>query len=320
MKYRAMLRANEEVRGQPLNPARKFAHHPYQRNVDHHRRQTPTEYRRPLAFTDHVSRNDYSRNDSRNDYSRNDSRNDYSRNMVREYSRNDSREVVPRQFKETKEHPSSAHLSTLTEILFFSEHARWGQFSCYYFSPFVFQGKAYSTAEHAFQAQKFLYEGASLFHAQYAEVIRVAQTPIQAKMLGNLESPRVDEQGEVIPPLQNWQQRVYRKIAAFRNRVHRDPNWVQRRETVLLEILRAKFTQNVHCKRALLVTEARPIIFATTQDMFWGEGDRGTGLNKLGVALQTIRSELSKQVDEQGAVEMDDDNETEESTAELADE
>ena len=73
-------------------------------------------------------------------------------------------------------------------IAFFRESDAHGFLSNFYTlsEPMVFCGKHYATSEHAYQAAKFTYRGASEASEAYAETIRLAKTPNMAKVLASL--------------------------------------------------------------------------------------------------------------------------------------
>ncbi len=114
-------------------------------------------------------------------------------------------------------------------------------------------GVYWPTVEHFFQAQKFS-------DAAHRERIRRAATPKVARELG-------------------------------RSRVHpiRD-DWDEVRESVMLHALRIKFAKGP-VRELLLSTGERPLVEASPVDYFWGAGQDGSGLNRLGILLQQVRAE-----------------------------
>lgn len=70
-------------------------------------------------------------------------------------------------------------------------------------------------------------------------------------------------------------------------------DWTKVRDDVMLEALRAKFMQHKDLKRKLSRTESRRIIFKDSKlDSYWGQGERNSGKNRLGVLLMRVRSEI----------------------------
>jgi ribA/ribD-fused uncharacterized protein len=133
------------------------------------------------------------------------------------------------------------------------------------FAPFGFEaeGVYWPTVEHYFQAQKFLDD-------TYRERIRKASTPRDARGLGQSREF----------PLR--------------------PNWDGVREEVMFRALRMKFRHPE--LRALLVnTGSRTLVEASPFDYFWGAGQDGSGLNRLGRLLEQLRAELRSADDQHDA-------------------
>lgn len=126
------------------------------------------------------------------------------------------------------------------------------------FSPpgVTLDGAYWPTVEHYFQAQKF-------FDAAYRERIRRAATPHEARTLGQSRS---------LP-------------------IRRD--WDAQRDAVMLQALRAKFSQP-DARRLLLSTQQRALIEASPYDHYWGAGQEGSGANRLGELLMQVRGELQQ--------------------------
>ena len=72
-------------------------------------------------------------------------------------------------------------------------------------------------------------------------------------------------------------------------------DWTAKHEGVMSKACHAKFTHNKELRDALLRTEDA-ILLHNSPDEFWGLGD-GTGRNKLGEMLMSIREELKRQRD-----------------------
>ena len=115
-----------------------------------------------------------------------------------------------------------------------------------------FDGQFYPTVEHAYQAAKTYDKAAQ-------NVIRQAEKPGQAKRLGR--------------------------------RVTLRPDWERVKESVMIGLLRQKFSEPVLQKR-LLATGQRELIEGNDwNDTYWGVC-RGRGENKLGKLLMEVRKEL----------------------------
>ncbi|MCY1008333.1 NADAR family protein [Nannocystis pusilla] len=125
------------------------------------------------------------------------------------------------------------------------------------FAPFPIKlgGKKWPTSEHYFQAQKFA--GTS-----HEEDIRRAKKP---------------------------------KLAAEMGRDRKRPlrrDWESVKERVMLDALRAKFTQHADLRELLLGTGDARLVEHTANDAYWGDGGDGSGKNRLGQLLMQLRAEL----------------------------
>lgn len=118
---------------------------------------------------------------------------------------------------------------------------------------FTFDGRAWPSAEHAYQAMKTM-------SREDQEVIRKAATPRDAKRLGM--------------------------------KVDLRPRWDAMRAGVMLCILKAKFEQSSDLRESLLATEPMELVEGNTWgDTFFGEC-HGKGENWLGLLLMQVREEL----------------------------
>lgn len=130
-----------------------------------------------------------------------------------------------------------------------------GFLSNFFRASFDLDGHSWSTVEHYYQAQKFAND-------DYAERIRVAVSPREAKTLGR--TPDL--------PLR--------------------ADWETHRMTVILSALTAKFTQNEDLCARLLATGDAILAEASPTDAFWGDGADGLGENRLGYLLTSLRNHL----------------------------
>jgi len=142
----------------------------------------------------------------------------------------------------------------LEKIKFYSVSEKYGEFSNFALFPIKLKGKIWKTTEHYFQAQKF-------DHKDYQEKIRKAATPMKAAQLGRSRKVRILK------------------------------NWDNKKDQVMYEALKAKFTQHQTLKKLLLETEDKILIEHTENDNYWGDGGNGTGKNKLGKLLMKLRAE-----------------------------
>lgn len=143
----------------------------------------------------------------------------------------------------------------MPEIIDKFDGTEYDYLSNFFHSPILFQGLAYDTLEHAYQALKTT----DYFES---EAIRRANGPGLAKKLGRKATLRED--WEVI------------KIG------------------LMTELVRIKFTTHEDLKKKLLDTGDATLIEGNYwNDTFWGVC-KGVGQNNLGIILMKIREELRK--------------------------
>jgi N-glycosidase YbiA len=140
-------------------------------------------------------------------------------------------------------------------VNFYSTSGEYGCFSNFSRHTVFLKGKKWRTSEHYFQAQKFAGEPDE-------EQIRLAKTPMTAANMGR-ERKR---------PLRR--------------------DWESVKERVMLDALRAKFTQHDELKAVLLGTGDGVLVEHTANDSYWGDGGDGSGKNRLGRLLMQVRDEL----------------------------
>lgn len=126
--------------------------------------------------------------------------------------------------------------------------------SNFWLSPVSFEGMAFSTVEHAYQAAKTL---------DMDDRKRIAQlgSPGMAKRIGRLVTMR--------------------------------PDWEQVKLDVMLQLLLQKFQHEPLRSMLLATTNAELIEGNTWGDVFWGVC-RGVGQNHLGKLLMKVRHECSR--------------------------
>lgn len=134
---------------------------------------------------------------------------------------------------------------------------RWAFLSNFYSARVHYKGRWYLTAEHAYQAAKTT---CTSDH----DLVAGALTPADAK-------------------------RAFRRL-----RLPQRQDWVQIKDGVMLEVLRAKFSTPGQAVLALLLLETGEqelIEHNPWHDTYWGVCD-GVGQNKLGKLLMQVREEL----------------------------
>lgn len=136
--------------------------------------------------------------------------------------------------------------------------AREKPYGCFSnFSPHGFEldGLWWPTSEHYFQAQKFA-------GTPFADKIRQAPTPREAAKLGRRRSL----------PLR--------------------PDWEAVKDQVMLAGVLRKFETHADIRAVLLATGEELLVENAPGDYYWGCGADGSGQNKLGQVLMTVRAIL----------------------------
>ncbi len=141
------------------------------------------------------------------------------------------------------------------EIKFYSTKDAYGCFSNFAAYPIKLDGKVWPTTEHYFQAQKF-------YDSDYQEKIRQEKSPTIAARLGRSRKVKIR------------------------------PDWESVKDGIMRDALVAKFTQHPELTKILLNTNDAILIEHTTNDSYWGDGGNGTGKNRLGQLLMSVREEL----------------------------
>ncbi len=141
-------------------------------------------------------------------------------------------------------------------IHFYSTTGEYGSFSNFSRHAVFLKGKRWPTSEHYFQAQKFAGEPDE-------EEVRNANKPSLAANMGR------------------DRKRPLRR------------DWEKVKERVMLDALRAKFTQHEELKAVLLGTGDAVLVEHTANDSYWGDGGDGSGKNRLGALLMQLRAELT---------------------------
>ena len=136
-------------------------------------------------------------------------------------------------------------------------HSRYHCYlSNFYADDLRWRDTTWPTAEHAYQAAKYLND------PEMHSYIRALPSPAMARREG----------------------RSYRSTF--------DPNWDDHRVDVMIEILTAKFLPMTHLHIKLLDTGDAILKHVAPWDGYWGTGKYGNGLNVLGSILMDIRSKL----------------------------
>lgn len=68
-------------------------------------------------------------------------------------------------------------------------------------------------------------------------------------------------------------------------------DWYQVRESIMLEVLKAKFQQHPELSELLLATGNAYLVEKSNRNPFWTDGGDGKGKNRLGELLMQVRGE-----------------------------
>jgi hypothetical protein len=149
---------------------------------------------------------------------------------------------------------------TRTVINFYTTTGEHGCFSNFSKHRVFLAGKYWPTSEHYFQAQKF-------HGTEHEEAVRLCKTARAAADMGRS-----------------------RKLPLRRD-------WESVKDQIMLDVVRAKFSQHEDLKAILLGTGDALLVEHTVNDNYWGDGDDGSGQNMLGRILMQVREELRTQHD-----------------------
>lgn len=161
---------------------------------------------------------------------------------------------------------ADAQNKPLAKIEFYEKQGKYYELTNFYennfhsaaITPVVYNGTAYKTSEHAFQATKFSHSAA------YHVMNKVIQA-VSAREAFDI-------------------------ARANQNLVRHD--WAQVKDQIMYEVVKAKFSGSQHLRNVLEKTNTRYLIEASPVDNYWGAGANGNGQNKLGLILMRVREEL----------------------------
>ncbi|WP_432463465.1 GTP cyclohydrolase II RibA [Agarivorans sp. QJM3NY_33] len=145
------------------------------------------------------------------------------------------------------------------KVEFYHSDQPWGELSNFSKHSIFLKNKIWPTVEHYYQAQKFS-------DTENEELIRRAATPTLAKQLSRNISASLIRQG-----------------------------WPSIKQEIMLEGLRAKFSQHPDLRELLLSSGDQLIAEHTENDPYWGDAGDGSGANHLGRLLMKLRIELNAQ-------------------------
>jgi len=105
------------------------------------------------------------------------------------------------------------------------------------------------------------------------------------------------------------------KQAADMGRDKRKPlrsDWEKIKDSVMREVVLAKFTQNKGIRKTLLSTGSSILVENSPVDNYWGCGKHGNGQNKLGIILMSVREELRAKENGSGNQQVETENKNQE--------
>jgi len=159
-------------------------------------------------------------------------------------------------------------------IEFYSPKDKYGFLSNFYEAVFELEGQPWLTVEHFYQASKAV-------HPEERQRIADAATPGLAKKLGR--------KCECWP---DWEASVGTSHLHDKFRDEQGVVVELAKDHFMFSALISKFTQRKDLREALRSTGDEPLVEKSPTDYYWGIGEDGTGLNKLGRMLQLVRASL----------------------------
>jgi N-glycosidase YbiA len=165
-------------------------------------------------------------------------------------------------------------------ILFYDPKAAHGIFSNLYIRDISIGGLVYHSVEHYFQSQKFV---GTPDGDWYASQIRQQNTGGKVFFLAQ------QKKGSRWP----WQRQLSIIIEeSLVKGVAPSDDWDERRVSVMIRGLCAKFMQHKDLRQKLLDTGDAVLVENSPRDWYWGIGKDGKGKNKLGKFLMILRDQI----------------------------
>lgn len=178
---------------------------------------------------------------------------------------------------------SGALYSEGKQTRFWRESAENGWLSNFYAVPLIYDGKFFPTSEALFQYLKFVHDDASPATLRYAEKIRTAKSPTQARVLAHQKIGGGYAWRQALNPI------IERSLI---DGVEADPDWEENKIDCMREVLRIKFTTSPELRANLVKTGRSELVEDSPYDSFWGVGTHGSGHNMLGKLLMQLRAKL----------------------------
>ncbi|KAI0300494.1 DUF1768-domain-containing protein [Multifurca ochricompacta] len=147
--------------------------------------------------------------------------------------------------------------SSKEPIYFYDSDKPFYEFTSFSDHPVEYHGLFYPTAEHLFQAFKFM-----------------DTDPALAERIRRLPTARMAQQ--------EAKRQLHRQRA----------DWLEVNVAIMDKVIAAKFAQHRSLRHSLRSTGSRELIEDSPVDWFWGIGSDGRGRNELGKALMRLRERL----------------------------
>ena len=138
---------------------------------------------------------------------------------------------------------------------------KWWALDSFSAFPVLYEGKTYATAEHLYQAAKFLRTS-----PETAKLIRNAASPLDAKELAHLPENK--------------------KLVRS--------DWDSVKADVMKDICLHKLDQHPYIKRKLIESGDHALAEFSPSDYYWGIGEDGSGRNMLGKIWEQIREAVKE--------------------------
>lgn len=187
----------------------------------------------------------------------------------------------------TKKEPKENH----HDILFYEPKAPFYEFSNFYPCKFTLLDREWTCSEQYFQAMKF-YIPENSEHMEYVDMIHHADSPMKIFSLG-LQKKQGGYGAKWVINKKTKTINLNDVIQQYRHLSIRD-DWDSIKLDVMMDVLKAKFSQNKKLKELLMSTGNANIIEDSPRDSYWGIGKDKKGQNHLGKLLVKLREILKK--------------------------
>ncbi len=165
-------------------------------------------------------------------------------------------------------------------IKFYDKNKPYYEFSNFYLINVIIDGRVWPSTEHYYQAMKYT-------NILYQEIIRKADTPYKAFVLGRKQLAR-GYFGNY--KLNKHDTRTLNEIMNEYTQVTMRHDWDTAKIDVMITAVGEKFDQNSVLQELLVNTGDKQIIEHSPRDNFWGMHN-GVGQNNLGKILMGLREQ-----------------------------